>query len=55
MNEARTIELFGKNISVRKYGCKNFRISNPFYIETPRVNLFVQTTNVCNADCSFCI
>lgn len=55
MEDARTIELFGKNIPVRKYGCRNYQMKEPLYITVPRVNLFIQTTNFCNANCPFCI
>ena len=55
MEGARNIELFGKEIPVRKYGCKNCSKENPVWIEVPRVNIFIQITNKCNASCDFCI
>jgi len=55
MEVARTIKIFDKEISIRKYGCKNFLMKEPLYIEKPRINIFVQVTNYCNANCPFCI
>ena len=55
MDDVRTISIFNKNIPVRKYGCKNWNREEPLFIEVPRVNLFVQVTNLCNANCAFCI
>ena len=55
MEDARLIKVFGKDIPVRKYGCKNYQMQEPLYITVPRVNLFIQTTNLCNANCDFCI
>ena len=54
MEDARNVTLFGKEIPVRKYGCSN-EGKNPLWIDIPRVNLFVQVTNKCNANCPFCI
>lgn len=55
MEDVREIELFGNKISVRKYGCKNYMEKSPLWIEVPRVNIFIQVTNKCNANCDFCI
>lgn len=54
MEDARVIKLFDKQIPIRKYGCSN-KGQDPLWIKTPRVNLFVQVTTNCNADCKFCI
>lgn len=51
--EQRTICLFDKKIEIRKYGCS--KNDNPIkYIKNPSVNLFIQVTNKCNANCRFC-
>ncbi len=49
------VNLFGEEIPVRRFGCKNFRAPNPLEYERPRINLFVQTINKCQANCAFCI
>lgn len=53
--DVKTVKIFGKNIPVRKTGCKNFLSDKPNCYRVPRVNLFIQTTNICNANCPFCI
>ena len=52
-NDKRLIHLFNKEIPIRKYGCGKNN-NERFYIKKPRVNLFIQITNKCNANCSFC-
>lgn len=49
----RTIEIFDKQVPIRKYGCKN-RELEPRIIEPARLNLFIQLTPKCNAQCRFC-
>lgn len=49
----RTINLFNKEVPIRKYGCKNKELE-PRYIEPARLNLFIQLTPKCNANCKFC-
>lgn len=55
MVDARLIKVFGKDVPIRKYGCRRFDMDEPLYFDIPRVNLFIQTTNLCNANCKFCI
>ena len=51
--ELEKVNLFNKDIPIRKYGCKHkeddIKIINP-----PRLNLFIQLTQNCNANCNFC-
>lgn len=49
----RTIEIFNTNIPIRKYGCSNKGLE-PKVISHPRLNLFIQLTQNCNASCKFC-
>lgn len=49
-----TISLFGKQIPIRSYGCKNSDLKEVYKYEPKHVNLFIQLENRCNANCSFC-
>lgn len=49
----RTINIFNKDIEIREYGCCN-RNNSPQIIMPPRLNLFIQITQNCNANCKFC-
>lgn len=49
----RTTKLFGKDIPIREYGCNCNEMKAQRY-KKDRVNLFIQVTNMCNADCAFC-
>ena len=44
--------LFDKEVNVKTYGCSR---NNQDYVEVnPKINLYIQTTPACNAQCYFC-
>lgn len=49
----RTLELFNKGITIREFDCQLYDESIRKFDEY-KVNLFVQVTDKCNAQCSFC-
>lgn len=53
MEGNRYLELFEKQVPIRTIGCSN-NGNEPIYFSPPRCNLFIQTTNLCNANCEFC-
>lgn len=53
VNRVKKIELFGKQVEIRENDCvlKGYEARK---FKNSRVNLFIQLTNECNANCSFC-
>lgn len=49
----RTINIFNTDIPIRNYGCSN-KGQEPKIINPARLNLFIQLTQNCNANCRFC-
>lgn len=50
----KTINIYGKEIPVREFGCKGMHLDK-VYSYGNIVNLFIQVDSRCNADCPFCI
>lgn len=53
MEGNRYLKLFDKNVPIRTIGC-SLNGLEPIYFNPPRCNLFIQTTDFCNANCPFC-
>lgn len=49
------IDIFGKKIPTRDTCCLYEKETGPKYFEDPFVYLFIQTSDVCQANCPFCI
>lgn len=49
----KKINIFGKDIEIREYGCAN-KNNCPYPFRPERLNLFIQVTQKCNANCLFC-
>lgn len=47
------VKIFNKEIQVRDYYCQLDDL-NPTQIREPYINLYVNITNLCNANCEFC-
>lgn len=53
-SKKREVKLFGKEIPVRDYDCRNVMDNQRNRFKKDRVNLFIQVTGRCNARCKFC-
>lgn len=52
----KNLNIFGQDILVRSYNCSNEKreICSHDYVDNPRLNLYINVNDICNAQCSFC-